>query len=93
MAYDTKSMVAVTPRMGLGDGTDSDAGRASALWTYRTDDDNTACVATDYISDAKAKGMLVGDQVLAIIDEDGTPALAHYRLSAIDSDGNGTLVA
>ena len=73
MAFTPNDLQCVIPRVGTGDGTDANAGRGMAIFTYRTDDTNAAVVTADYIDGvASDYGIKDGDMCLAVVDEDGT---------------------
>lgn len=88
MAYTPTYLSCMIPAQG-------NAGQA--LWAYVTTDANAAVVATDYFSNAREAGMSVGDAVLITTKASlpaGVPSDAGlYLVTAIDSDGNGTVVA
>lgn len=87
MAYDTDRLNLVVPRAPSG----------QQLWMYgpkSTTDTQTDAVATvraaGYISDAKAKGMRVGDVVM--VTDTTTPLVSLSRVSVVATTG-ATLTA
>ena len=77
--------------------------KCARIWSLYTDTVFASTTATDFITDASAKGMQVNDVVHVFSDASDvtTFALAKstatkyrpMRVSAIDADGNGTLAA
>jgi hypothetical protein len=66
-------------------------GSGARLWRYVSADAHGAVDATDYFSDAKDRGMKAND-IVFVVDTNSATCTVHY-VSAIDSDGNGTLAA
>lgn len=62
------------------------------LWVYESTDGFTDVDATDYFSDAQAKGVQAGDFII-VTDTNASPVdVMVGRFSAIDADGNGTVL-
>jgi hypothetical protein len=57
------------------------------LWGYVSADAEAAFDDTDYVTNAKALGMVTGDVVLIL---DTTNSLSTIAQVTLDSDGNGT---
>lgn len=81
MSYSTDGLRLLVP--GIGNG--------PSIWYYKSDDAHTDVDATDYFSDARNRGMKDNDVVI-VVDEDTATTTIHH-ISAIDSDGNGTIAA
>lgn len=64
-------------------------GARPAIWSYESADDDATVNGTDYITDALELGMKAGD--LVYVYDTATPKGSIHYVSAIDSDGNGTL--
>lgn len=80
MAYSTSN----PPRLlvqGVGDG--------PSIWAYEDGDVVGDVDATDYFTNASDLGMAVGDMVW--VYDTTTPLCTVCWVSAIDSDGNGTV--
>lgn len=55
------------------------------IWTYQSTDALAVVVATNYITNAQALGMQVGD-VVEVVDT-ATPAIAWARLTTVATSG------
>lgn len=80
MAYSTDNPPSLVSQR-IGDG--------PAIWIYKDADVVGDVDATDYFSNATDLGMLVGDVVF--VYDTTTPLVTTCWVSAIDSDGNGTV--
>ncbi len=69
MAYLTKNLTVMVPRLGTGEDS-ADAGATTGLWSYRSAADNVATIiAAGYISDGNDRGVKVNDTVIVIDDD------------------------
>ena len=72
MAYNTKNLQVLIPRLGTGDNLEAeDGGYAVAIFSYRalTADDALADMqASGFISDADDRGLKIGDIVVFVED-------------------------
>lgn len=82
MAYVTTNPPAlIAQRVGAATG---------ALWLYSSADAMTDVAATDYFTNAKDLGMVAGDAMIVVTT--GGPTVQMAVVSAIDADGNGTVL-
>lgn len=96
MAFVSKDLINIIPRLGNGLGAAQTDGNTYAslsmgFFSYRTDDADTVVETTDYIPLASTHGLRLHDTIFASVDEDGTPEHKIYRVSGIDVDDNATL--
>ena len=87
MAYNSGALNKVSQTIATFGASDE----GMTVWSYKTTDLIAVIEATDYVTDADDKGMQVGDFVL--ISETTTPNSYVAVVSAIDADGNATLVS
>lgn len=62
----------------LHNGGVSATGVRMRVWTYITDEADTAVEANAYFDGVEDNGLAVGDVILAVVDADGTPELKNY---------------
>ncbi len=93
MAYDTKSLNLISPRMGTGEDL-ADAGFSFASFGYRSADPIATVIAAGYIDDAVDKGLQVND-VVTVVD-DSTPTIDYCLVTVVDTstnpNGDATLI-
>lgn len=82
MVYATAGLKCVAPGMGSG----------PALWVYSSTDPNTDVDAVGYFTDAKDRGMKVGDIVFVVDTDTGVGNTTVHSVNAIDADtGAGSI--
>ena len=89
MAYDTKSLNIMSPRMGEGENL-ADAGFSAACWVYRSADAVATVIAAAYINDGNDKGLRVNDFV--IIVDDNIPTIDLCLVTVVAANGDVTLI-
>lgn len=89
MAYKSKNLTTLIPRLGTGEDV-ADASATAGLHVYRTADDAVAAViAAGYINDGNDKGLKVNDVVI-VIDDAATIDLT--LVSVVAANGDVTLI-
>lgn len=73
MAFDLDGLVSSSPGPGRNN-----------QWMFVTNDADTVVEAANYFNTA-ADRLVVGDQIFASIDVDGTPEMKNYIVSAISA--------
>ena len=89
MAYDTKSLVTVIPRMGEGEG-GANAGETAAVHIYRSADPRATVIGAGYIDDGVDKGIRVND-ILIIVDNAAVATI--HLVSVVTAAGLVTATA
>jgi hypothetical protein len=94
VAYNTKNLQLITPRLGSGDNleADPDSGYAIAIWSYRalTADDALADMQdSGFIDDADERGLKIGDIVVFVED---TVDAAWGVVDAITASAADTII-
>lgn len=82
MAFEANALSLLSQRVGSGKGT---------LWLYMSTDAVGTVSGTDYFAGGIEYGMAVNDVVLVVDENDHTVSIAV--VSAIDTDGNATVIA
>ncbi len=89
MAYVSKNLTTLIPRLGTGEDS-GDASATAALHVYRTSADAVAAViAAGYIDDGNDKGLKVNDVVLVI--DDGA-AIDLCLVTVVAANGDVTMI-
>lgn len=89
MAYDTKSLNVIAPRMGAAEG-GANAGEGSAVFIYRSADAIATVIAAGYIDDGNDKGVQVNDTIIVI--DDNVPTIDLCLVTAVAANGDVTLL-
>ena len=90
MAYVSKNLVTIFPRLGTGEDV-ADGSATAAVHIYRTSADaRSVVIAAGYITDGNDKGILVNDIVFIV--DDGAVATMHL-VSVVTAAGLVTMTA
>lgn len=89
MAYDTKSLVTVIPRLGEAEG-GANAGSSAAVHIYRSADAIATVIAAGYIDDGGDKGVRVNDIVLVV--DDNVPTVDVCLVTVVAANGDVTMI-
>ncbi len=89
MAYLTKNLVVMIPRLGTGEDS-ADAGATTALWSYRSAADAVATIiAAGYIDDGGDKGLQLNDTVIVI---DDLASMDLCLVTVVAANGDVTMI-
>ncbi len=89
MAYDTKSLFTIAPRLGSGEG-GADAGSTFAIHGYRSADAIATVIAAGYISDGGDKGLVVND-IVHVVDSN-VPTVDTCLVTVVSAAGAVTMI-
>lgn len=89
MAYDTKSLNIMSPRMGEGENL-ADAGFSAACWVYRSADTIATVIGAGYVDDGGDKGIRVNDFVIVI--DDNVPTIDLALVTVVAANGDVTMI-
>lgn len=66
-------------------------GGVGKMWQYRSTDASSAVDANDYISNASALGMTVGDSVIVVDTDASPPTVGMAYVNSVTAGGAGDL--
>lgn len=91
MAYDTNSLVTISPRLGAAEGPgDNTGGYNAAVHIYRSADAIATVIAAGYIDDGDDKKIQVNDIVLVV--DDNVPTVDLCLVTVVDAAGDVTMI-